>query len=556
MSAAKQEASIPQQKEWAERAARANNVQLVAEFQDDGIPGSDMERPGLARLLAWCAGHDVEAIVCWDADRLSRADSIKTAAVLNILMQSGVTRILTHEGWIDLEDDVDRLLFHIKQDMSRAAYAKSMSKNVTRSAIQRAKMGLWVAGRPPYAYRIGEDGHLVLGDPALVEVVRWIFRHYATTADSCGDLCRKLAAMGAPPPPPRHRKGRSWGGTWYRGFIVRLLANRAYLGEIVWNFSGQGKYSRIAAGEVARVKRQGQRRLVRNDPEDWIVRPDAHPALVDPETFAACQKKLAETCRGGPRTRNTPQAGGGDWVLSGLLYCGHCGGRMTGLTEKQSYKGKKYVYRHYVCKASQSRGAGACRKNAVKQETVLRQVAQLIQQSFTDPERLALLRAEVEHKASLQEKDHEAEGRRLRAAIAELEVHIEQGNRNLARLPPDLLDGVIASVRKWKDERDLLARELAKLEAAAEVQADYAKDVAEALEQVRHLEEIIREAPPHAVRDALAGLVERITLHFDYGPAYKNGNRRSILTSLEVQLREEATGLLGGKLKQFARSRV
>jgi hypothetical protein len=412
-----------------------------------------------------------------------------------------------------------------------------------------------VAGRPPYAYRIGEDGYLVPGDPAQVETIRWIFRQYATTADSCGDICRKLIEMGAPPPPPRRRKkGGTYGGRWQRGLINDLLACRTYLGEMTWNASGQGQYSRIAGQEVRPVR--GKRRLVRNAPEDQIVVPNAHPALIDPETFAACQKKLAASNRGGPRCRNTPAPGGGDWVLTGLLYCGLCGGRMVGVTEKHRYKEKLHVYRYYVCKTNQRTSAGTCRKNAVKQEAVVAEVAKLIQESFTDPERLALLRAEVERQVGRQEEDRRADLRRLQARLGELDALIERGNQNLARLPADLLDGVIASVRQWKEERDGLARELARAEAAAEVEADYGRQAAAALEQVCHLQEVIRDAAPAAVRDALAGLVERITLEFDYGPPRRNGCRPSFVTAIEVHLREEAAGLLGEKLRRVARSKA
>jgi hypothetical protein len=160
----------------------------------------------------------------------------------------------------------------------------------------------------------------------------------------------------------------------------------------------------------------------------------------------------------------------------------------------------------------------------------------------------------VERQAGRQEEDHQADRNRLRARLGELDAQIEQGNRNLARLPADLLDGVIASVRQWKEERDGLARELAKLEAAAEVEADYGRHVAEALGQVQRLQEIVREAPPDAVRDALAGLVEKITLEFGYGPPRRNGCRPSFVTAIEVQLREEAAGLLGEKLRRAARS--
>jgi hypothetical protein len=416
-----------------------------------------------------------------------------------------------------------------------------------------------VAGRPPYGYRIGDDGHLALGDPAHVETVRWIFRQYATTADSCGDLCRRLMEMGAPPPPPRTRKGRRWGGRWDRGILNDLLARRTYLGEIAWNVSTQGKYSRVEGGEVKPVKgRGGRRRLALNAPEQWIVTPDAHPAIIDPETFDACQRKLAETCRGGSRCRNTPRAGGGDWVLSGLFYCGMCGGRMVGITERRRYKDKPLVYRYYACKTNQRTSAGTCRKNGVKQELVLQEVAKLIQQSFTDPRRRVRLQAELERQANQGEEDRAADRERFQAALDTLDRQIAQGNRNLAILPEDRLAAVVAQVRAWEAERADLARELARVDAAAEVQADYARHAAAALEQVQHLEEIVRTAPPDVVRNALAGLVERITLRFDYGPAYKDGTRPAIpdFTSLEVELRDEAAELLllGKKLRQSARS--
>jgi DNA invertase Pin-like site-specific DNA recombinase len=560
MSSAKQQASIPEQKDWAQRAAKTHAVELLAHFQDDGICGDDIERrTGLSRLLAWCATHDAEAVVVWDADRLSRADSIKTAAVLNTLMHAGVTRFLTHEGWIDLEDDVDRLLFHIRQDMSRAAYSKSMSRNITRSALDRARQGKWVSGRPPYAFRIGEDGHLALGDPAMVETVRWVFRQFATTADSCGDICRKLIERGAPPPPPRRRKdGTFFGGHWQRGIINDLLACREYLGEICWNASTRGKYSRVVSGEVKPVKgrkdRKGGRPFNRNAPEDYIVTPNAHPAIIDRETFDACQKKLAKTWRGKPGCRTTPIPGGGDWMLSGLLFCGACGGRMVGVTERHTYSGNLHVYRQYVCKTNQRLSAGICRRNAVKQETVICELVKLIQQSFTDPKRLKKLRAEVERLASQEDAEREADRKRVRAALAALDVQIDQGHENLLLMPRERHAALLAKLKEWEAERAETSLELAKLNAVAEAQADYTRQASEALEQVRHLEEVIRDAPPEDVRNTIGNLVEKVTLHFDHGPPNKSGCCRAILTSLEVRMREEVAVLLGNQLRRSLRN--
>jgi hypothetical protein len=125
--------------------------------------------------------------------------------------------------------------------------------------------------------------------------------------------------------------------------------------------SAHGKYHRICEGEVTPVKGgRGRGKIQRNDPTDVIITPNAHPAIIDPDTFAACQKKLAQTRRGGARCRSTPLPGGGDWVLSGLLCCGVCGGRMVGRIERRNYSGKPLVYRHYVCGSSWRKHAGGC----------------------------------------------------------------------------------------------------------------------------------------------------------------------------------------------------
>jgi hypothetical protein len=146
------------------------------------------------------------------------------------------------------------------------------------------------------------------------------------------------------------------------------------------------------------------------------------------------------------------------------------------------------------------------------------------------------------------------ERQRLRIALADLEQGIEQGNRNLALLPADLLDGVIATVRAAKERQADLARELARLDAIADVQTDYSRHGTAALEQLGNLSERIKHASPESVRNAFAGLVEKITLFSDYGPVSRKGTCRASLTSLEVGMREEAAWLLGDNLLRSAHS--
>src|SRR5262249_57166741 len=113
------------------------------------------------------------------------------------------------------------------------------------------------------------------------EVVRWMFRHFANSADSLGDVARKLREKGAPPPPARRKKdGSAWGGEWTRFGVWTVLRNPAYLGRLVWNARRRGKYSRVCRREIAPVK--GRRRSQgpqKNDPDDVRVGEGAPPPL-------------------------------------------------------------------------------------------------------------------------------------------------------------------------------------------------------------------------------------------------------------------------------------
>jgi DNA invertase Pin-like site-specific DNA recombinase len=538
MSTDRQSASIPEQESWAKRAAPAAGVDVVRTFQDDGIAGSEIERrTGLADLLTFCegrfaAGDPIIAVVVWDADRLSRADSFRTAGVINRLMDAGVTRMLTQEGWVDFDSDLDRLLFNIKQDMSRAAYSKSLSKNVTRSAFRRAKEGRWVCGKPPFGYRLATDGRLAPGDASAVDTVREIFQVYAGTSASQGDVARRLNGAGVPGPR---------GGRWTRDAVRGVLLNRAYLGELVWNAHSTGKYHRVHAGEVSTAPRRRSRSKHRNDDSDRVVVTEAHPALVDPETFGACSRKM----RANYQKRTTPIPGGGEWVLSGLLHCGDCGGGMVGHKErKHGKKGEVWTYRAYCCNSNARNGRGSCYYNRVRQEAVLTHVAGVLHESFCTPARLKELKAECMALAKEQTKGDDRERQRLRDRIAALDRQIDAGTERLLTIPADLQNKAAGKLRQWQAERDGVARELVRTEQAAENGKTFMGRVNAALDSLRGLEYSLKNAPAAVARDTIAGLVGKVTLHFDHTLKLEKGTR-TVLKSIEVELLPEMSSLLG-----------
>jgi DNA invertase Pin-like site-specific DNA recombinase len=550
MSTTQQDASIPEQREWAGRAAPQNGADIVAEFQDDGIAGSEIgRRGGLMDLLAYCEARaesdPIGAVLCWDADRLSRADSIRTAAVLDRLMTAGVTRLLTQEGWVDFESDLDRLLFNIKQDMSRSAFSKSLSKNVTRSGIRRAREGRWVCGRPPYGYAVGPDGHLTPGDPVKAEAVRWIFRTYTGTAASLGDMARRLSDTATPAPQARtsRRDGKMIGGRWTRFGIRSVLMNRAYTGDMVWNVKRRGKFNRVTEEGVAAALRPKKKTRApqKNDAKDYIVTADAHPALVDRQTFDATARKLARSFRKG----TTPIPGGGGWVLSGRLHCGHCRCSMAGITDRQTRKGATYTYKIYWCTANAKHGSGTCHTNRIHQDAILEQVAGLLRCELTTPERLERLRAEVEANARADAGARQAERDQLTARVHELDRQLDQGAERLLTCPAEAQARVGAKFKEWQIERDRAARELARLDTAEDQGEVYAERVAGSLHALQQLEEALADAPPDVARDVLANLVTDVRLKFSHQRLPNSTRQRTRLVSFQVDIVPDVADALG-----------
>jgi DNA invertase Pin-like site-specific DNA recombinase len=565
MSTHGQEASIPEQREWARKACQHERLDLVQEFADHGIPGSEIEgRTDLLRLIEFCeqraaAKRPIHAVVVWDPDRFSRASSIRTAALLDRLMQAGVSRLLTADGWIDLEEDTDVLLFHIKQDFSRAGFSKSLSKSIARDGSDRAAKGWHVAGRPPYGYKPRMVLKVVNGkerlspeklefdDERKVETVKWLFATYASSSScSLGDLVRLLTEQGAPPPPTRRKRGEDTPrpGKWTRPTVWAILTNVVYTGTKQWNLHHQGKYHHVSKGVVKARRTGGKNQWCKADPQDVVTVENAHPAIVDKALFEAVQRKLAAS----RWKRTTPQAGGGEWVLSGLVHCGQCGGRMVGHTQHHKRKGKTYTYKKYVCRGNFRHGPGTCGACAAEQDTLVREVARIIKQAFTDPTRLEMLRKEIETQAAQGDVEVAKQRQRLAERVATLERDIAQGQARLLKIPDDQMAGVLGVLRAMQAEHVEAVRELDRLDAVAQAGADYAGVVAVALEELQRLEECLAEATPAEARDLLGRWVDKVTLHFHPGEPLAGGRfasrQRHVLADIEIEFSEAASHLL------------
>jgi DNA invertase Pin-like site-specific DNA recombinase len=525
MSDDKQENSIARQWGEVEPYAGRRGYRLVGKYIDEGIAGDEIDRrEEFRRLLRDAQAGLFNVILCDDKDRFGRFDLIDQGEIIAPLRRAGVWLETVAQGKIDWLTFTGRITDAVLQEAKKME-SQAISRRVLTGLLAKARAGEWPSALAPHGYRVERvDGkrRLVLGPPEEVRVVRFIFEAVACRHWTLSQVMEELRLRGvAPPTGNGHGRNKAL-GAWDRSTIRKMLRNRAYVGDIVYNNSRQGKHHECAGG-VVRGFDMPERKKRKSAPADLVVRENTHEPLVSREIFAKADDALVRH-----RRLTTPaKRGPGFFVLTRFLVCSHCGHYMSGRLDH----GRKY----YGCTTPSRLGKHVCPGARVAEDVILPLVVKAIQGQFLNPDRLAQLRADVLAEA---EAEKAAGGRidGLRQRLAELKAQVEQGHRNLAILPADVLPGVVEQVRKLEAERDRVAAEVEGI-ASGRRQHEAAETLARVEQELWKLREAFEASDPAQVRAVFLDVVDRVELDFEH----RAGARRNkhIFTGGTVYLRGE-----------------
>lgn len=189
--------------------------------------------------------------------------------------------------------------------------SKTRSDRVKESMRIKAAQGKPL-GRPPYGYRINEDGDLtVVTEQATV--VELMYRLY--TKDQIGFrlIAQHLNDRGI-----TTRKSKPW--------------NVVTVRDVLRNIAYTGTYTRFG-----------------------LRKSKVHEAIIAPEIFKSAQD-ITKSRRPIGRVSNSQP-----FLLSGLVFCANCGNKMMGVTRKQKWMRKDNrrsfgTYRYYQCQSRQNQG--------------------------------------------------------------------------------------------------------------------------------------------------------------------------------------------------------
>lgn len=284
-------AAVERQREDCLRLAAERGWTVERVWTDNDVSASSGKtRPEYSRMLAAIERGEVDVVLAWHVDRLTRS-LVDLEALIPLAERTGV-KVATVTGDLDLSTDTGRLLGRILASVARGEVERKGTRQ-RRAQQQAAEQGRPAGGRRAFGY--ASNGIDVVEDEAVL--VKAAYADVLAGASLKGLAARWNAAGHV----------TSMGGEWRRDNLRSMLLNPRYAGL------------RTYRGEV--------------------VGPAVWPALVDEDTHAAAVALLSAPER---RTTTTTAR---KYLLPGIALCWKCGSDVaTGHT--------RHGKRVYVCRQS------------------------------------------------------------------------------------------------------------------------------------------------------------------------------------------------------------
>ncbi|WP_264330995.1 recombinase family protein [Wolbachia endosymbiont (group B) of Erebia ligea] len=268
--------------------SREGWVALAKRYDDGGFSGKNLERPAIKELFEDVKGGEIDCVVVYTLDRLSREtkDSIEVTSFFRRHRVNFVAVTQIFDNNTPMGKFVQTVLSGAAQ-LEREMIVERVKNKIATSKEQ----GLWMGGTLPFGYDV-KDKELIINEKEA-KIVRHIFERYLELK-SMAELARELNSQGY----------RTKSDIFKKATVRRIITNPIYMGKIKhYEKEYEGKHDAIIEEE----KWQKAQELIKNQPYR--------------------KAKYEEA------------------LLKGIIRCKSCGVNMTLTYAKKENK----RYRYYVC---------------------------------------------------------------------------------------------------------------------------------------------------------------------------------------------------------------
>ncbi|WP_308689500.1 recombinase family protein [uncultured Streptococcus sp.] len=440
--------SIVNQKKILEEYASKNNLTNIIHFTDDGISGTQFDRPGFMEMMNGVNTGNIGCIIVKDMSRLGR-DYLKVGQCMEILRQKGVRLIAINDNVDSFYREDDFTPF---RNIMNEWYARDTSRKIQSTFRSKGESGKHTASTPPYGYIKDEkDKDKWIVDEKAAQIVRRIFN---LTMDGAGPYkIAKILEADKIDIPAYHQQKLGYGlhqsknfehpYRWCSSTIASILKKKEYLGHTV-NFKTRKHFKDKKSKYVSE--------------DNWLIFENTHEPIIDQETFDNVQR-----IRG--NVKRYPDGWGEYHPLTGLMYCADCGSKMY-VHRTNNYKNIPY----YVCSNYKKVPCGMLCPSAhrIKAEVVLNLIQDTLKdiKKYLDEDNEAFI-CSIQNEMEEKEKI-EIEKKKVR--LTESQNRLRELERLMCRIYEDMILNKIPNSRyeilnnQYETEQITLSKEIKDLE--------------------------------------------------------------------------------------------
>ena len=440
--------SIINQKKILEEYASKNNLTNIIHFTDDGISGTQFDRPGFMAMMNGVNTGNIGCIIVKDMSRLGR-DYLKVGQCMEILRQKGVRLIAINDNVDSFYREDDFTPF---RNIMNEWYARDTSRKIQSTFRSKGESGKHTASTPPYGYIKDEkDKDKWVVDEKAAEIVRRIFN--LTMQGNGPYRIAKILEAEKIDIPAYHQQKLGYGlhqsknfeypYRWCSSTIASVLKKKEYLGHTV-NFKTRKHFKDKKSKYVSE--------------DNWLIFENTHEAIIDQETFDNVQR-----IRG--NVKRYPDGWGEYHPLTGLMYCADCGSKMY-VHRTNNYKNIPY----YNCSNYKKVPCGTLCPSAhrIKAEVVINLIQETLKdiKNYLDEDNEAFIHS-IQNEMEEKEKAH-IEKKKIR--LTESQNRLQELERLMCRIYEDMILNKIPNNRyeilnnQYETEQLTLSKEIKDLE--------------------------------------------------------------------------------------------
>ncbi len=464
-------ADIPMQRKSCHEFAERMGWTIVGEEQENGVSGykvsaADRDKIQIIREHAEMGKFDILLVFMFD--RIGRRAE-ETPFVVEWFVKKGIKVWSVNEGEQRFESHTDRLTNYIRFWQADGESQKTSIR--TKTALgQMVQEGRFRGGVAPYGYRLEKSGivnkrkhevNKLVIDEEEAEVVRMM---YSLCVSSGYGRWRIATFLN-----DKSIKNRN-GSNWHEASVGTILHNVMYKGILRSGTTYSESFQELQ--------------------------------IIDPYTFDLAQNLMTERVNKKKDERTAPLNTSGQSLLSGNVFCGHCGGRLVlttnGKVVKLANGERKGVKRiRYICYNKTRRRRDCDGQTGYTMHLLDDAIVQLLHQIFdrmsAASDNIIVGSVQERHMAELRAeiKRVKAENSKVNTEYESLKTEVIKAVQGKSKMPMDVLSEL---VNESRDKVLTTSERLTVLTAELERGNEKAEEMKNELARIRTWSEIFDDS--------------------------------------------------------------